>query len=469
MMARRSSIPSKCPKCDKPVYFAERKTSLGHDWHPTCLRCENCNKILQPGSHSEHCRKPFCNNCYKFLYGPEGTKLLESKEEQQEFNLSPELMARSQDVLSKVKEYNISKENARERIKCREVDGDLMLEGMISLYWGLKNPIVLAPGAIYAKQKMQYRDSVYEFIRSEDATYLQILDQATKRRDLSDVEVKWLKDITDSIKENPVAEEGEEAGGPRGAENPRRDAELMDNAVKMDTIKRGQLLDQYKSLDPKDFESGLDASSSSNGGEVVRRTLGSMRPRSNTQVRKRSASFRKVSKQKKMEESKLNERQTFTPPHGTPTNLRVTNTMSSNEVIGMLLQKYNVENSPSDFALCVRRDTGVMEPFREEDVPLMVRLRLGPSEDIAKIFVLEASEARLLEVTEETANWMKFSEAELNIFIKKFNEEEEKETKKIVERFKPWRTAIRQEQENIKQNGNGHRKSRTGSWIETDV
>ena len=42
-----------------------------------------------------------------------------------------------------------------------------------------------------------------------------------------------------------------------------------------------------------------------------------------------------------------------------------------------------------------------MEPFRQEDVPLMVRLRLGPSEDIAKIFVLEVSEARPLEVTEE--------------------------------------------------------------------
>ncbi|KAL5505520.1 hypothetical protein EMCRGX_G006967 [Ephydatia muelleri] len=71
-----------------------------------------------------------------------------------------------------------------------------------------------------------------------------------------------------------------------------------------------------------------------------------------------------------------------------------------------------------------------MEPFRQEDVPLIVRLRLEPSEDIAKIFVLEVSEARLLEVTEETANWMKFSEAELNIFIKKFNEEEDKERKK---------------------------------------
>ena len=174
---------------------------------------------------------------------------------------------------------------------------------MISLYWGLRSPIVLAPGAIYAKQKMQYRDSVYEFIRSEDATYLQILDQATKRRDLSDLEVKWLKEITDSIRENPVAEED---GG--GGEENQRDAELMEKAVKVDTIRKGHLLEQYKSLGPKDFESGLDASSSGgSNGEVVRRTLGTMRPRSNTQVRKRSASFRKVSKQKKMEESKLNE------------------------------------------------------------------------------------------------------------------------------------------------------------------
>eukprot|EP00731_Ephydatia_muelleri_P005322 Em0002g1498a len=55
------------------------------------------------GKEEKHCKKPFCNNCYKLLYGPEGTKLLESKEEQQEFNLSPELMARSQDVCSKLR------------------------------------------------------------------------------------------------------------------------------------------------------------------------------------------------------------------------------------------------------------------------------------------------------------------------------------------------------------------------------
>lgn len=52
---------------------AERKTSLGKDWHGSCLRCENCNKTLLPGSHSEHDGKPYCNHpCYSALFGPGG-------------------------------------------------------------------------------------------------------------------------------------------------------------------------------------------------------------------------------------------------------------------------------------------------------------------------------------------------------------------------------------------------------------
>ncbi|VDM80229.1 unnamed protein product [Strongylus vulgaris] len=44
-----------CPRCDKPVYFAERVTSIGKDWHRPCLRCENeaCKKTLAAGGHSE--------------------------------------------------------------------------------------------------------------------------------------------------------------------------------------------------------------------------------------------------------------------------------------------------------------------------------------------------------------------------------------------------------------------------------
>ncbi|XP_048525285.1 cysteine-rich protein 1-like [Dendroctonus ponderosae] len=62
-----------CPKCEKPVYFAERKTSLGKDWHSGCLRCEKCNKTLTPGNHAEREGKPYCHNpCYSALFGPGG-------------------------------------------------------------------------------------------------------------------------------------------------------------------------------------------------------------------------------------------------------------------------------------------------------------------------------------------------------------------------------------------------------------
>ncbi|ETN66239.1 hypothetical protein AND_001979 [Anopheles darlingi] len=62
----------KCHKCGKPVFFAERKQSLGYDWHPECLRCEECGKRLNPGQHAEHKGVPYCHvPCYGALFGPQ--------------------------------------------------------------------------------------------------------------------------------------------------------------------------------------------------------------------------------------------------------------------------------------------------------------------------------------------------------------------------------------------------------------
>uniref|UniRef100_A0A2D4JTY3 Cysteine-rich protein 2 n=1 Tax=Micrurus paraensis TaxID=1970185 RepID=A0A2D4JTY3_9SAUR len=69
-------MASKCPKCDKTVYFAEKVTSLGKDWHKFCLKCERCNKTLTPGGHAEHDRKPYCHKpCYATLFGPKGVNI----------------------------------------------------------------------------------------------------------------------------------------------------------------------------------------------------------------------------------------------------------------------------------------------------------------------------------------------------------------------------------------------------------
>lgn len=38
-------------------YLAERMQSLGYDWHPECLRCEECSKRLNPGQHAEVWRR----------------------------------------------------------------------------------------------------------------------------------------------------------------------------------------------------------------------------------------------------------------------------------------------------------------------------------------------------------------------------------------------------------------------------
>ncbi|KAG2467462.1 cysteine-rich protein 2 isoform X2 [Polypterus senegalus] len=69
-------MTSKCPKCEQPVYFAEKVSSLGKNWHRFCLKCERCCKTLSPGSHAEHDGMPYCHKpCYATLFGPKGVNI----------------------------------------------------------------------------------------------------------------------------------------------------------------------------------------------------------------------------------------------------------------------------------------------------------------------------------------------------------------------------------------------------------
>nr|XP_019593912.1 PREDICTED: cysteine-rich protein 3 isoform X4 [Rhinolophus sinicus] len=67
---------SLCPGCEEPVYFAEKVMSLGRNWHRPCLRCQRCRKTLTPGSHAEHDGVPYCHiPCYGYLFGPKGVNI----------------------------------------------------------------------------------------------------------------------------------------------------------------------------------------------------------------------------------------------------------------------------------------------------------------------------------------------------------------------------------------------------------
>lgn len=146
----------KCHKCGKPVFFAERKQSLGYDWHPECLRCEECGKRLNPGQHAEHKGVPYCHvPCYGALFGPQlfghGTRV-ESHKSFGALELKKQTPIRSPaggpqipraHLEAKLRAYNQFHNSKSAEIRSREVNGRLVLEGALRIYWGVQGIIHL--------------------------------------------------------------------------------------------------------------------------------------------------------------------------------------------------------------------------------------------------------------------------------------------------------------------------------------
>ncbi|KAH8273190.1 hypothetical protein KR018_012318 [Drosophila ironensis] len=170
----------KCHKCGKPVFFAERKQSLGYDWHPECLRCEECGKRLNPGQHAEvlesfpispkfppkirkilmplglqHKGVPYCHvPCYGALFGPQlfghGTRVESHKsygahkgaQKPSSGQVNGPNLPRDH-LESKLKVYNQFYDNKSLEIRSREVNNRLVLEGALRVYWGVQGVIHL--------------------------------------------------------------------------------------------------------------------------------------------------------------------------------------------------------------------------------------------------------------------------------------------------------------------------------------
>ncbi|KAL3841671.1 hypothetical protein ACJMK2_019785 [Sinanodonta woodiana] len=61
-----------CPRCGKAVYFAEEVRAIQRKWHKLCLRCANCDKLLDSYTVTEHEGDAFCKACYGKKFGPKG-------------------------------------------------------------------------------------------------------------------------------------------------------------------------------------------------------------------------------------------------------------------------------------------------------------------------------------------------------------------------------------------------------------
>lgn len=72
----------------------------------------------------------------------------------------------------------------------------------------------------------------------------------------------------------------------------------------------------------------------------------------------------------------------------------VTSLVNTQEVINLLLEKYKVDSKPENFALFVIRDNGEQRRLKDDDYPLVVRVMLGPHEDVARLFLMDAQETQ---------------------------------------------------------------------------
>lgn len=65
-------MSDRCPRCAKPVYFAEQMLALGKKYHKICLKCGECNKLLDSYTVTNHEDDIYCKGCYGKKFGPKG-------------------------------------------------------------------------------------------------------------------------------------------------------------------------------------------------------------------------------------------------------------------------------------------------------------------------------------------------------------------------------------------------------------
>ncbi|NXI11465.1 RASF6 protein, partial [Irena cyanogastra] len=145
----------------------------------------------------------------------------------------------------------------------------------------------------------------------------------------------------------------------------------------------------------------------------------------------------------------------FTPAVGSETKIRINSQMRTRQVIEQLLRKFKIENSPHEFALYIIHASGEKKQLRSRDVPLLHRLLQGPSEKIAKFFLMDGD---VEEISSDVAQYISFHLPFLESILHRINEEEEQEIQQTTARYVREKRLIQQ-----------HLRSRSAKKTETTV
>ncbi|XP_016065112.1 PREDICTED: ras association domain-containing protein 6 [Miniopterus natalensis] len=122
----------------------------------------------------------------------------------------------------------------------------------------------------------------------------------------------------------------------------------------------------------------------------------------------------------------------FTPAFGSETKVRINSNMNTEEVIKQLFKKFKVENSAQDFSLYIIFATGERRRLKKTDIPLLHRLLQGPSKKNARIFLMDKGTE---EISSDVAQYINFHFSLLESILQRLNEEEKREIQRTITKF----------------------------------
>ncbi|XP_032785262.1 ras association domain-containing protein 4 isoform X1 [Daphnia magna] len=465
-----------CHKCGKPVYFAERKQSMGYDWHPDCLKCEECGKILKPGQHAEHKGVSYCHvPCYGALFGPQlfghGTRVESHKSFGKVENKTYGGITRTH-LETTIKSYNHYHDvhGGSGGVKSREVNGRLVLEGVLRLYWGVQSAIQLKEdddqrlpsngGELKTHRKVSsgifYQNSNISSVDesdSEDDSFCEsspINSKSSAAPNGSGYEKKTsvVLEANDLTKFNTVPSKLD----PKQLKRDELDELMQVERDWKDHEKPYQTLPNNISLPPIEQ---VDVGTSKEPSSTV---LAAEEDGASTTkfsaLRRRPG--RRFDKSKLRRRCSINghyynrETSVFTPPYGSTMSVWTTSLVNTQEVINMLLDKYRVECPASNFSLFVVKDNGERRRVKDDEYPLLLRVMQGPDESVSKLFLVESEGEGSHEVSAAVAQFLRLSDFELQSILRLYCEEEEREVQSIKNKHRELKRRIKKRMQELK-------------------
>ncbi|KAM7408799.1 hypothetical protein PAMA_002495 [Pampus argenteus] len=312
--------------------------------------------------------------------------------------LSEEKLIPKSDVLSLLRTYNCYHEGKNFQLRIREEDGELILEGLLNIYWGLRRPI-----------RLQMHDDNERFRLNRYDNPVQTLTQRPLCAKLTDVRndrSAVAKQLSAESNNNSLDREDGAASGDMGGEEEEESPQLLRTRSDASFM---QVQRRSKTHTARDLQRLRTHRFSINGHFYNHKTS------------------------------------VFTPAYGSVTNVRVNSSMTTVQVLNLLLHKFRVENKSEEFVFYMVHESGERVRLRDGEYPLVARVLYGPCEKISKIFITEADLGE--EVTYDVAQYIKFEIPVLDSFVEKLKEEEEREINKLTKKYSALKSMIQHQLE----------------------